>query len=214
MRHQFVIITTLFTLVFALNTIHAQDKPKGTEKPMTDMSKDQKEIVVIETSMGTIEVALFRADAPKTVENFVQLAQKGYYDGLIFHRVMDKFMIQGGDPKGNGTGGESIYGAPFEDEISPKHKFDRPGLLAMANSGGGKSNGSQFFITTVPTDWLTGKHTIFGEVVAGMDIVYAIGKTPATPSSNKPGANKPLKDVVMKSVSLKGAKKAAEEKKK
>ncbi len=214
MRRHSAIFAAFITLVFALNTLNAQDKPKGTDKPMTDTSKNQKEIVVIETSMGTIEVALFRADAPKAVENFVKLAQKGYYDGLIFHRVIDKFMIQGGDPKGNGTGGESIYGAPFEDEISPNHKFDKPGLLAMANSGGGKSNGSQFFITTIATDWLTGKHTIFGEVVSGMDVVYAIGKVPATPSSNKPGANKPLKDVVMTSVYLKGAKKAAEEKKK
>jgi peptidylprolyl isomerase len=214
MRQHFAIFTALIALVFALNTLNAQDKPKGTDKPMTDTSKNQKEIVVIETSMGTIEVALFRAEAPKAVENFVQLAQKGYYDGLIFHRVIDKFMIQGGDPNGNGTGGQSIYGSPFEDEISPKHQFDRPGLLAMANSGGGKSNGSQFFITTIATDWLTGKHTIFGEVVSGMDVVYAIGKVPATPSSNKAGANKPLKDVVMTSVYLKGAKKAAEEKKK
>ncbi|HLF14516.1 MAG TPA: peptidylprolyl isomerase [Bacteroidota bacterium] len=177
---------------------------------MTDAQKDndKKEIVVIETTMGTIEVAMFRTEAPKTVENFVQLAQKGYYNGIIFHRVIDRFMIQGGDPTGTGTAGVSIYGAKFEDEFSPKLKFDRPGLLAMANSGP-NTNGSQFFITTVPTPHLNNRHTIFGEVVSGMDVVNAIGKVPATK-----GSNKPLKDVVMTSVYLKGAKKAAGENKK
>ena len=211
MRHHLALFASLFAIVFTLQTLKAQEKPKGTDKPMTEKKemKDTKDTVVIETTMGTIEVALFRPDAPRTVENFVQLAQKGYYDGLIFHRVMDKFMVQGGDPNGNGTGGESIYGGTFEDEISPKHKFDRPGLLAMANSGGGKSNGSQFFITTVPTEWLTGRHTIFGEVTSGMDVVNAMGKVPTMK-----GNNKPLKDVVMTSVYLKGAKKPAVEKKK
>ena len=105
-------------------------------------------------------------------------------------------------------GGESIYGKKFEDEISPKLKFDRPGLLAMANSGPG-TNGSQFFITTVPTTWLTGRHTIFGEVVSGMDVVNKIGKVPVSK-----GASRPLSNVVMKSVYLKGAKKEPTEDKK
>jgi cyclophilin family peptidyl-prolyl cis-trans isomerase len=208
MRHHLAIIAALFTFMFALQTVNAQEKPKGDEKQMTETKKDQKEIVVIETTMGTIEVEMFRAEAPKTVENFVQLAQKGYYNGIIFHRVIPKFMIQGGDPTGTGTAGESIYGAKFEDEISPKLKFDRPGLLAMANSGP-NTNGSQFFITTVPTDWLNGRHTIFGEVVAGMDVVSAIEKTP----TKKPN-DKPLKDVVMTKVYLKGAKKPEGEPKK
>jgi cyclophilin family peptidyl-prolyl cis-trans isomerase len=200
MRHHLAIIAALFTFVFALSTINAQEKPKGTEKQMTETKNDQKEIVVIETTMGTIEVAMFRAEAPKTVENFIKLAQKGYYNGIIFHRIIENFMIQGGDPTGTGTGGESIYGAKFEDEISPKLKFDRPGLLAMANAGP-NTNGSQFFITLVPTDWLNGKHTIFGEVVAGKDVVNAIGKV----ETKKPN-NKPVKDVVMTKVYLKGAK--------
>jgi cyclophilin family peptidyl-prolyl cis-trans isomerase len=208
MRHHLAILAALFTFVFALHTLNAQEKPKGNEKQMTETKKDQKEIVVIETNMGTIEVAMFRAEAPKTVENFVQLAQKGYYNGIIFHRVIKNFMIQGGDPTGTGTAGESIYGAKFEDEISPKLKFDRPGLLAMANAGP-NTNGSQFFITTVPTEWLTGKHTIFGEVVSGMDVVKAIEATP----TKKP-MDKPVKDVVMTKVYLKGAKKTEGEPKK
>jgi cyclophilin family peptidyl-prolyl cis-trans isomerase len=210
MRHHPAIFAALFTLIFTLQTLNAQDKPKGNDKPMMDTKKDrdQKEIVVIETTMGTIEVAMFRTEAPKTVENFVQLAQKGYYNGIIFHRVIDKFMIQGGDPTGTGTAGESIYGAKFADEISPKLTFDRPGLLAMANAGP-NTNGSQFFITTVPTGWLTGRHTIFGEVVSGMDVVNAIGKVQVNKANSKP-----VKDVVMISVYLKGAKKAAGEQKK
>jgi len=207
MRHPFVFFALLLIFAVALQPVNAQEKTK--EKNMTDMKSDnaKKEIMVIETSMGTIEVELFRSDAPKTVENFVQLAAKKYYDGIIFHRVIDNFMIQGGDPTGTGTGGESIYGKGFEDEISPKYKFDHPGLLAMANTGRPMSNGSQFFITTVPTPWLTGKHTIFGEVVSGMDVVNAIGKV-----SVAKGNNKPVKDVVMNHVYLKGSKKAAEEK--
>ena len=210
MRHQFTTLAALVALAFALHTVNAQEKPKESEKPMTETKKDQKEIVVIETSMGTIEVEMYRAEAPKAVENFVKLAEKGYYNGIIFHRVIDKFMIQGGDPKGNGTGGESFYGKGFEDEISPKHKFDRAGLLAMANTGQPMSNGSQFFITLAPTAWLNGKHTIFGEVVAGMDVVTAIGKVPVKTGAPPPGIgnDKPLKDVVMNKVYLKGAKPA------
>jgi len=204
MRHHLLFFAILLIISTALQSTTAQKK----DTTMTDSKTDNatQEVMVIETTMGTIEVALFRAEAPKTVENFVQLAAKKYYDGIIFHRVMDKFMIQGGDPTGTGTAGESIYGKKFEDEISPKHKFDRPGLLAMANAGP-NTNGSQFFITTVPTPWLTGKHTIFGEVLTGLDVVNAIGKAPASK-----GNNKPLKDIVMKSVHLKGAEKAAEEK--
>jgi cyclophilin family peptidyl-prolyl cis-trans isomerase len=210
MRHHLTLLAALFSLVFALQTLNAQDTTKGTGKPMTETKKDntQKDVVVMETTMGTIELGLFRAEAPKTVENFIQLAQKGYYNGIIFHRVIDNFMIQGGDPTGTGTGGESIYGAKFEDEISPKLKFDRPGLLAMANAGP-NTNGSQFFITLVPTPWLNGHHTIFGEVISGMDVVSAIGKV----QTKKPG-DKPVKDVVMTKVYLKGAQKPAVEKKK
>ena len=127
-------------------------------------------MVVFETTQGKIVFKLFPKQAPKTVENFIGLVNKGYYNGVIFHRIIKDFMIQGGDPTGTGRGGESIWGKSFEDEFSPKLKFDRPGLLAMANSGP-NTNGSQFFITTVPTDWLDFHHTIFGEVVEGYENV-------------------------------------------
>src|SRR5438477_12034682 len=123
---------------------------------------------VIQTNKGTIKFELLEQDAPKTTENFRLLAEKGYYDGVIFHRVIKGFMIQGGDPTGTGRGGESLWNKNFEDECSPTLKFDRPGILAMANRGPA-TNGSQFFITCAATPWLNGKHTIFGEVTKGMD---------------------------------------------
>ncbi len=129
--------------------------------------------VTIKTNRGDIKIKLYPEIAPKTCENFVGLAQKGYYNGIIFHRVIKDFMIRGGDPTGTGRGGESIWGKPFEDECSPNLCFDKPGLLAMANAGPG-TNGSQFFITTIPTGWLNMHHTIFGEVVDGYDTVKKI----------------------------------------
>ncbi len=136
----------------------------------------QTKNVVFETTQGTIEIKLMPDVAPKACENFIKLVEKGYYDGIIFHRVIKSFMIQGGDPTGTGRGGESIWGSPFEDEVTSKVQFDKPGILAMANAGP-STNGSQFFITTVPTPWLNMKHTIFGEVVSGMDVVTKIEKT-------------------------------------
>lgn len=127
-------------------------------------------IVVLETNLGNIEITLKNDVAPKTCENFIGLVNKHYYDGQIFHRIIKNFMIQGGDPTGTGAGGESIWGKSFGDEFSPNVKFDKPGLLAMANRGP-NTNGSQFFITTALTPWLNNKHTIFGEVTAGYDIV-------------------------------------------
>jgi len=133
--------------------------------------------VVLETNQGNIEIKLKEDIAPKTCENFTKLVQKGYYNGLIFHRVIKDFMIQGGDPLGNGTGGESIWGKPFEDEVTPVLKFDGPGILAMANAGP-NTNGSQFFITCATTPWLNMRHTIFGEVISGLDVVQKIENTP------------------------------------
>jgi peptidyl-prolyl cis-trans isomerase B (cyclophilin B) len=126
----------------------------------------------IDTSKGKIQIRLFVDEAPVTVANFVNLTRRGYYDGLKFHRVIDDFMIQGGCPKGTGTGDP---GYRFEDECVEDLKHDAPGKLSMANSGPG-TNGSQFFITHVPTPWLDGKHTIFGEVLADEDqtIVNAV----------------------------------------
>ncbi len=132
---------------------------------------------ILETTQGTIELRLFPEVAPKAVSNFTGLIEKGYYNGIIFHRVIPEFMLQGGDPTGTGMGGQSIWGRNFEDECRPDVKFDRKGLLAMANAGPG-TNGSQFFITTAATPWLHMKHTIFGEVVKGYDVVEKIEKTP------------------------------------
>ena len=129
--------------------------------------------VVFETTEGKIVFALKPEIAPKACENFVGLVQKGYYDGVSFHRVIRGFMIQGGDPSGTGRGGQSLFGRSFEDEFKPNVVFDRAGLLAMANAGP-NTNGSQFFITTVPTPHLNGRHTIFGEVVEGMNVVRKI----------------------------------------
>ncbi|MGH2635285.1 MAG: peptidylprolyl isomerase [Actinomycetota bacterium] len=160
------------------------------------------------TTMGSFTVRLMPDHAPKAVANFVELAtgEKEWthprdgsrssaplYDGTIFHRVIQDFMIQGGDPLGTGTGGP---GYQFEDEVpSGAPRFDKPGLLAMANAGPG-TNGSQFFVTTTTTDWLTGKHTIFGEVTEGYDVVEAISKVP-TASQDRPAT-----DVVLQRVEI------------
>jgi peptidylprolyl isomerase len=142
------------------------------------------EIVVLETNQGTIELKLMPEIAPKACENFVELTVKGYYDGVVFHRVIKNFMIQGGDPTGTGMGGESIWGKNFEDEVNPDVVFDRPGILAMANAGP-NTNGSQFFITTAKAPWLNRKHTIFGEVISGYDVVEKIEST-ATGANDRP----------------------------
>jgi len=128
--------------------------------------------VTIETNHGTITAEMFEDVAPKTAGNFIDLAKKGYYDGLIFHRVIDGFMIQGGCPNGTGTGGP---GYTIADEFAPGLRHDGEGIFSMANAGP-NTGGSQFFITLVPTPWLDGKHAIFGKVTGGMDVVRAIGK--------------------------------------
>ena len=146
---------------------------------------------ILNTNRGAIEVEFFDDDAPKTVENFRKLAADGFYDGLIFHRVIRDFMIQGGCPEGTGTGGP---GYTFEDEFNP-HKVIR-GALAMANAGP-NTNGSQFFIVTTPTaEWLDGKHTVFGQVTEGLDIVDAIEQSPTD------GHDKPLEDQKIESITL------------
>lgn len=130
-------------------------------------------VVLLKTTQGDIQIKLFPEIAPKACENFIELAKSGYYDGTIFHRVISDFMIQGGDPTNLGIGGESIWGNSFQDEVMEKISFDKPGKLAMANKGP-NTNGSQFFITTEKTPWLNMRHTIFGEVISGMDIVEKI----------------------------------------
>lgn len=130
-------------------------------------------IVELHTNQGVIRIRLFPEHAPKTTENFTGLIGKGYYDGIIFHRVISQFMIQGGDPTGTGRGGQSLWGRPFEDECTPEQRFDRKGLLAMANAGP-NTNGSQFFICHEPQPHLNGKHTVFGKVTKGMDVVLSL----------------------------------------
>lgn len=141
---------------------------------LTLMAQDEvKDInAVIKTNKGDIEIELYASKTPVTVGNFLNLAKRGYYDGLVFHRVLADFMVQGGDPTGTGRGGP---GYRFEDECRPDLKHTGPGILSMANAGPG-TNGSQFFITHVKTDWLDGKHTVFGKVTKGQDVVDAIAQ--------------------------------------
>lgn len=191
-----------------------------------NLPKQGEEIAVIKTNLGEIKLRLFENAAPKTVENFKTHIKNKYYDGITFHRVMDEFMIQGGDPDGSGRGGESIWGRPFEDEIDMNYRNIR-GALSMANAGP-NTNGSQFFIvqkTSTEEDiikqmreltdkqgypeevvdayekhggtfWLDGKHTVFGHVFEGMDVVDKIAKAEAD------GNNKPHEDIVMEEVTL------------
>ena len=132
----------------------------------------------METDKGTMVIELFADRTPKTVNNFVFLSREGYYDGVIFHRVIDNFMVQGGDPTGTGMGGP---GYKFGDEFDPSLKHDKRGVLSMANAGPG-TNGSQFFITHGPTPWLDGKHSVFGQVVEGLDVLMSI---PARDPNNR-----------------------------
>jgi cyclophilin family peptidyl-prolyl cis-trans isomerase len=141
----------------------------------------ENKIATFNTSMGTFKVELFEDNAPNTAGNFISLVEKGFYNGLVFHRVIDGFMIQGGDPNGDGTGGP---GYTIDDEFGEDLAHDSAGILSMANRGP-DTGGSQFFITLAPTPWLDGKHAIFGKVIEGMDVVEKIGKTP-TDSSNRP----------------------------
>jgi peptidyl-prolyl cis-trans isomerase A (cyclophilin A) len=179
----------------------------GSIKEKNQAKKGKPMFVQFETSMGNFKIKLFTEQAPKTVENFVGLAEgtkewtdpktgqkqkKPFYDGLTFHRVIDGFMIQGGCPLGTGTGGP---GYRFEDEFHPDLKHNKPGILSMANAGP-NTNGSQFFITVAPTPHLDGRHSVFGEVVEGMDVVYAISRTPTDPR------DKPMTPVTIKKVSI------------
>ena len=145
-----------------------------------------------DTAMGKFTIELFEQEVPKTVANFVTLAEKKFYDGVIFHRVIDRFMIQGGDPTGAGRGGP---GYKFEDEFHPQLRHSSEGVLSMANAGP-DTNGSQFFITLAATPHLDNRHSVFGKVVEGMDVVKSIGKT------RTGAADRPVTDVVMNSVRI------------
>ncbi|MBE0498998.1 MAG: peptidylprolyl isomerase [Campylobacterales bacterium] len=139
----------------------------------------------METSQGNITFELFTDVAPLAVENFLTHVKNGYYNGLVFHRIIKGFMIQGGDPTGTGRGGESIWKRPFKDEFAANVVFNRKGLLAMANSGPA-TNASQFFITVAPTPWLNGRHTIFGEVISGYDNVRKLEMVEVSAGANRP----------------------------
>ncbi|KAJ8301230.1 hypothetical protein KUTeg_020217 [Tegillarca granosa] len=144
----------------------------------------QPATVTVDTTMGSIVLELYWKHAPNTCRNFAELARRGYYNGVKFHRIIKDFMIQGGDPTGTGRGGASIYGKEFDDEINDELKHTGAGILSMANSGP-NTNGSQFFITLAPTQWLDGKHTIFGRVQSGMQVVHRIGLV-ETDNGDKP----------------------------
>ena len=144
------------------------------------------------TNLGDFTAELFEDKAPKTAGNFLELVEKGFYDGVIFHRVIDDFMIQGGDPTGTGMGGP---GYTIDDEFGPGLAHSSEGILSMANAGP-NTGGSQFFITLVPTPWLDGHHVIFGKITEGMDVVHKIGSTPTD------FADRPLEDVVMEKVEI------------
>ncbi|XP_013780720.1 peptidyl-prolyl cis-trans isomerase-like 1 [Limulus polyphemus] len=144
----------------------------------------QPPFVVLETTMGVMTIELYWNEAPNTCRNFAELTRRGYYIDVKFHRIIPNFMIQGGDPTGTGRGGASIYGKTFDDEIHPDLRHTGAGILSMANAGP-NTNGSQFFITLAPTQWLDGKHTIFGRIYSGMQVVQRIGKV-ATDNSDRP----------------------------
>jgi peptidyl-prolyl cis-trans isomerase A (cyclophilin A) len=192
-------------------TAGAQPPPAASRQPQSVPSPNKEHTLTpgtyarITTSEGEFTVRLFADKAPETVANFVGLAEgtkdpatgkpgqvSPFYDGLIFHRIIDGFMIQGGDPRGDGRGGP---GYTFADEFDPSLRFDRPGLLAMANRGP-NTNGSQFFITLAATGWLDNKHTIFGEVVEGMDVIRKIAVVRTGPG------DRPVTPVVMKTVAI------------
>jgi len=151
--------------------------PVSSETQATAIETGKEKNIVkikIETTLGDICADLYEAEAPKTVGNFVTLVKKGFYDGIIFHRVIPEFMIQTGDPTGTGMGGP---GYQFPDEFSKKLRHDKPGVLSMANAGP-NTNGSQFFITEVATPFLDDKHAVFGQVTEGMDVVLKIARVP------------------------------------
>lgn len=167
-----------------------------------DFKKDEGEskvanrIAVFDTNMGEFEVELFEDKTPITTKNFIDLAQEGFYDGVIFHRIIDGFMIQGGDPTGTGMGGP---GYTIEDEFTPELTHESEGILSMANTGRPHTGGSQFFITLAATPWLDGHHTVFGKVIKGMEVVREIGHVKTGPQ------DRPVHDVVINKITIKDA---------
>ena len=184
-----MILALAAMLILTGGCLAAQGKDNGGTKKVANR------IAVFETNLGTFEIELFEDKAPKTTKNFIDLTEKGFYDGIIFHRVIDGFMIQGGDPTGTGMGGP---GYTIDDEFGDGLRHSSEGILSMANAGP-NTGGSQFFITLDKTPWLDGHHAVFGKVVKGMDVVKKIGKVKTDFS------DRPLEDVVMQKVTIKEA---------
>ncbi len=177
MKKNLLYLLTTVLLVTGCNASEVKKElTEGNATQSTQTQKEEAPIVILQTNEGNITLKMYPKVAPLAVENFVTHAKDGYYDGIIFHRVIKDFMIQGGDPTGTGRGGESIWHKEFVNEYAPNVVFDKPFLLAMANHGP-NTNGSQFFITTKATPWLNGGYTIFGEVIAGQDVVRKIENT-------------------------------------
>ena len=168
------------------------DKPAPSADGQKPAATAKNRVVRVETNKGVIRIEMFEDKAPITTKNFIDLTGKGFYDGVIFHRVIDGFMIQGGDPDGTGRGGP---GYKIPDEFHPDLKHDGPGILSMANAGP-NTGGSQFFITLGPTPHLNNRHAVFGKVIEGLDVVKAIGKAATGP------ADRPLENIVMKKVTV------------
>ena len=176
MKRYCLMICAFLILVLISNSVMLAQHKSNKAVPVKPAAV-KTSVVAMKTSLGTIVLEMYDKEAPKTVQNFVGLAKKGYYNGIIFHRVIDGFMIQGGDPTGTGRGGQSLWGNEFNDEVTPKLAFDKAGVMAMANKGP-NTNGSQFFITLGPQPQLNMHYSIFGQVTKGMEVVRAIGKTP------------------------------------
>lgn len=176
----------------APSTPPAPVAPAAPENAPTQTATKKNSVAKFETSKGDFTIELFEDKVPKTTKNFIDLVNKNFYNGVIFHRVISDFMIQSGDPKGNGTGGP---GYTIPDEFHPDLKHNAAGILSMANAGP-NTGGSQFFITLAATPWLDKKHAVFGKVITGLDVVKAIGNV-------KTGANdKPVEDVVIKKITI------------
>jgi peptidylprolyl isomerase len=194
-----IIASVVLTAIVLLTGCNAKDTNSTSSTNPSAVKDDKKSkdiIVVLETNQGDIELKMFSEVAPLAVENFVTHAKDGYFDGLIFHRVIKDFMIQGGDPTGTGRGGESIWKKEFLNEYKANVVFDRPFLLAMANHGA-NTNGSQFFITTEATPFLNGGYTIFGEVISGQKNVEKIENT-KTAAADRPVEKQIIKKAIVK----------------
>ena len=190
MKRKILAVMALCTMVFWGHALAQVQNAATMER--ANMMGDKVMKIKIETTLGDIYADLYVEQAPKTVDNFVKLAKEGFYDGIIFHRVIPDFMIQTGDPTGTGRGGP---GYTFKDEFSPSLRHDTTGVLSMANSGP-NTNGSQFFITQAPTPWLDKKHTVFGRVTQGIEVVNQIALAPR--DSN----DKPRKEIKMTKITV------------